>query len=110
MGDDATIEKVGPPEKVIDAFGPELVGQNVEGQVTDMKVGEYEGRTYYFYELKVPHVLITATAAGSRLYLMTVSGNGMSFPFVLNLLCSGFNFKRVVCIHILYFGHVLTHL
>ena len=76
-----------------------------------MKVVEYDGRTYYFYELKVPHVLITATAAGSRLYLMTVSGNGMSFPFLLNLLWSGFhNFKRVGCVHVFYFGHVLIHL
>lgn len=75
LGDNATIEKVGPPEKVIDAFGPELVGQNVEGEVKDMEVKEHDGRTYYVYELKVPHVLITATAAGNRLYLMTVSGN-----------------------------------
>eukprot|EP00250_Pteridium_aquilinum_P022767 c25679_g1_i1 orf=409-1233(-) len=75
LGDNVTIEKIGPPEKVIDAFGPELVGQNVEGQVKDMEVKEHDGRTYYSYELEVPHVLITATAAGNRLYLMTVSGN-----------------------------------
>lgn len=75
LGDDAKIENVGPPEKVIDAFGPELVGQNVEGQVRDMEVTEHDGRKYYFYELGVPHVMITATAAGNRLYLMTVSGN-----------------------------------
>lgn len=81
LGDNATIEKVGPPEKVIDAFGPELVGQNVEGEVKDMEVKEHDGRTYYLYELKVPHVLITATAAGNRLYLMTVSGNGKLILF-----------------------------
>lgn len=75
LGENATMEKVGPPDKVIDAFGPELVGQNVEGQVRDMEVTQHDGRTYYFYELEVPHVLITATAAGNRLYLMTVSGN-----------------------------------
>ncbi|KAH7282253.1 hypothetical protein KP509_35G021700 [Ceratopteris richardii] len=75
LGDDATMEKIGPPEKVIDAFGPELVGQNVEGQVKDMMVKQHDGRTYYVYELNVPHVLITATAAGNRLYLMTVSAN-----------------------------------
>ncbi|MCO5557568.1 hypothetical protein L7F22_011134 [Adiantum nelumboides] len=75
LGDDVTVEKIGTPEKVIDAFGPELVGQNVEGQVKDMMVKEHEGRKYYFYELNVPHVLITATAAGNRLYLMTVNGN-----------------------------------
>lgn len=75
LGDDATMEKIGPPEKVIDAFGPELVGQNVEGQVKDMMVKEHGGRTYYLYELNVPHSLITATAAGNRLYLMTVFGN-----------------------------------
>lgn len=41
-----------------------------------MDVKEYDGRTYYQFELDGPHVLIAATAAGNRLYLMSVSANG----------------------------------
>ncbi|CAK9206796.1 unnamed protein product [Sphagnum troendelagicum] len=76
LGDNATIEAIGTPEKVITAFGPEITGQNVEGKVKDMDVKTYGGRTYYQFELDGPHVLISATAAGNRLYLMSVSANG----------------------------------
>ncbi|KAM5562460.1 hypothetical protein ABKV19_017601 [Rosa sericea] len=51
---DATIEKIGRPETVINAFGPE-------------------------YELEPPHALITATAAGNRLYLFNVTGSGLQW-------------------------------
>lgn len=87
LGDDATIEKIGPPEKVINAFGPEVIGENVEGKVLSMNVEEHSGRTYYRYELEPPHVLITATAAGNRLYLFSVIGNGMVFyPTFCNII------------------------
>lgn len=78
IGEDATIEMVGPPEKVINAFGPEVIGENVEGKVINMNVAEHSGRTYYQFELEPPHVLITATAAGNRLYLFNVTANGKS--------------------------------
>lgn len=71
------IEQIGPPEKVINAFGPEVIGENVEGKVVSMNVTEYSGRKYYQFELEPPHVLITATAAGNRLYLFGVTGSGM---------------------------------
>eukprot|EP00252_Welwitschia_mirabilis_P007967 TRINITY_DN19677_c0_g1_i1.p1 TRINITY_DN19677_c0_g1~~TRINITY_DN19677_c0_g1_i1.p1 ORF type:complete len:291 (-),score=44.68 TRINITY_DN19677_c0_g1_i1:412-1284(-) len=77
--DSATIEEIGPPEKVIYAFGPEVVGQNVEGRVKSAEVTEQAGRKYYHYEVEAPHALITATAAGNRLYLMTVSANGLQW-------------------------------
>lgn len=87
FGDDATIEKIGPPEKVINAFGPEVIGENVEGKVLSMDVEELCGRKYYRYELEPPHVLITATAAGNRLYLFSVTGNGMVFyPTFCNII------------------------
>lgn len=73
------IENIGPPEKVIYAFGPELIGQNVEGKVKSAEVEEHSGRTYYRYEVEAPHALVSATAAGNRLYLMTVSGNGLQW-------------------------------
>ncbi|WOH00617.1 hypothetical protein DCAR_0519986 [Daucus carota subsp. sativus] len=79
LGDNATIEKVGPPEKVISAFGPEAIGENVDGKVLSMEVKDYSGRKYYQYELEPPHALITATAAGNRFYLFTVTANGLQW-------------------------------
>ncbi|WVZ88530.1 hypothetical protein U9M48_035047 [Paspalum notatum var. saurae] len=74
--DDATIEKIGNPEKVINAFGPEVIGENVEGKVLSSVTAEHSGRTYYQFELEPPHVFITATAAGNRLYLFSVTASG----------------------------------
>ncbi|KAL8139524.1 hypothetical protein V2J09_005545 [Rumex salicifolius] len=79
LGDNATIEKIGPPEKVIDAFGPEVIGENVEGKVLSMEVREHAGRKYYQFELEPPHALITATAAGNRLYLFNVLASGLKW-------------------------------
>lgn len=75
LGDNTTIEEIGQPEKVISAFGPEVIGENVEGKVLSMEVVEHSGRKYYQFELEPPHVFITATAAGNRLYLFNVTGN-----------------------------------
>lgn len=72
------IENIGTPAKVINAFGPEVIGENVEGKVLSSNVAEHDGRLYYQFELEPPHVLITATAAGNRLYLFSVTGNGES--------------------------------
>lgn len=79
LGGNATIERIGPPEKVINAFGPEALGDNVEGKVLSMYVTEHSGRTYYQYELEPPHALITATAAGNRLYLFNVTASGLQW-------------------------------
>ncbi|KAF6170480.1 hypothetical protein GIB67_038947 [Kingdonia uniflora] len=79
LGDNVNIEMVGTPDKVISAFGPEVIGQNVEGKVLSMEVVEYSGRKYYQFELEPPHALITATAAGNRLYLFSVTGNGLQW-------------------------------
>ncbi|KAL3845453.1 hypothetical protein ACJIZ3_002856 [Penstemon smallii] len=79
LGDNATIERIGTPEKVINAFGPEVIGENVEGKVLSSEVAVHSGRTYYQFELEPPHVLITATAAGNRLYLFNVTGNGLQW-------------------------------
>lgn len=73
---------------MINAFGPEVIGENVEGKVLSTNVAEHSGRMYYQYELEPPHVLITATAAGNRLYLFAVTGSGeglnhKSLPFFL---------------------------
>lgn len=79
LGENTIIEEIGPPEKVINAFGPEVIGENVEGKVLSMEVAEHSGRTYYQYELEPPHALITATAAGNRLYLFNITANGLQW-------------------------------
>ncbi|PIN14142.1 Photosystem II [Handroanthus impetiginosus] len=79
LGDNASIEQIGTPEKVINAFGPEVIGENVEGKVLSSEVADHSGRKYYQFELEPPHVLITATAAGNRLYLFNVTGSGLQW-------------------------------
>ncbi|GBG63857.1 hypothetical protein CBR_g39641 [Chara braunii] len=77
LGDNAEIEKVGDPQKVIYAFGPEVTGENVEGKVREMSVQKYNGRTYYQYYLEVPqHLLVNVTAGGNRLYIFSIRANG----------------------------------
>lgn len=60
---------------MINAFGPEVIGQSVEGKVLDMEVVERGGLKYYQYELD-PHYLMSITASGNRLYLIALSANG----------------------------------
>ncbi|GJP35105.1 hypothetical protein CLOM_g19623 [Closterium sp. NIES-68] len=75
LGDNVKIESVGDPERVITAFGPEITGENVEGRVNDTKVVTKGGRTYYEYDVD-PHILVSATAAGNRMYIMGVAASG----------------------------------
>lgn len=79
ISDDAKIEEIGEPDKVISAFGPEVIGESVEGKVLSAEVAEHSGRKYYQFELEPPHVFITATAAGNRLYLFNVTGSGLQW-------------------------------
>jgi hypothetical protein len=72
---------------VIGAFGPEVIGENVEGKVLSSATEEHSGRTYYQFELEPPHVFITATAAGNRLYLFSVTANGKTFVLNLRSIC-----------------------
>ncbi|CAN6330781.1 unnamed protein product [Urochloa humidicola] len=57
----------------------EVIGENVEGKVLSSATAEYSGRTYYQFELEPPHVFITATAAGNRLYLFSVTASGLQW-------------------------------
>lgn len=55
-----------------------------------MGVKEYGGRTYYQFELDGPHMLVSATAAGNRLYLMSLTANGTNMIphiFIASLCC-----------------------
>lgn len=107
LGDNTTIEEIGTPEKVINAFGPEVIGENVEGKVLSMEVAEHSGRKYYQFELEPPHVLITATAAGNRLYLFCVTGSGRQLKLVHN---SFFVSRNINTIYFSYASIILTGL
>ncbi|PWA49308.1 mog1/PsbP/DUF1795-like photosystem II reaction center PsbP family protein [Artemisia annua] len=48
-------------------------------EVMNSAVKEYSGRKYYQFELEPPHCLITATAAGNRLYLFSILANGLQW-------------------------------
>ncbi|GAQ83222.1 psbP family protein [Klebsormidium nitens] len=74
LGENPTIDMIGSPDKVINAFGPEVIGQVVDDKVVYARSETKEDRRlYYQFELNGPHVLITATAASNRLYLFNVS-------------------------------------
>jgi hypothetical protein len=86
---------------VISAFGPEVIGENVEGKVLATATAEYSGRTYYQFELEPPHIFITATAAGNRLYLFSVTANGETTALITKLY--GFLWKIYVILKIIMF-------
>jgi len=74
LGDNPTIDMIGSPDKVINAFGPEVIGQVVDDKVVYARSETKEdGKLYYQFELNNPHVLMTATAASNRLFLFNVS-------------------------------------
>lgn len=69
-------EQLGPPDKLIEGFAPELYGSPLnEGDVLDTRVVERDGVLYYEWEL-IKHRLVSAAAVGNRLFLMSVQANG----------------------------------
>ncbi|KAI3981265.1 hypothetical protein MKX01_009532 [Papaver californicum] len=61
-----------------------------KGKVLNTEVAEHSGRKYYHYELETPHVLMSTTAAGNRLYIFAVTANGKSLY--------GFCFLLILCL------------
>lgn len=60
------MEFLGPPDKIIAGFGPELFGAPLnDGDVTDTTVYKKGNDTYYQWDLK-PHRKVVATATGNR--------------------------------------------
>lgn len=109
LGGNASIEQIGPPDKVINAFGPEVIGENVEGKVLSINVAEHSGRTYYQYELEPPHALITATAAGNRLYLFNVTGSGKDLCYlhvllVINQESQAISTDKIIILAVIFVG------
>ncbi|EFJ48537.1 hypothetical protein VOLCADRAFT_74648 [Volvox carteri f. nagariensis] len=71
-----TLREVGPPQRVIEGFAPELFGRPLdEGDVLNTEVAVREdGGLYYLWELK-PHNLVAATATKNRVFILTVTSN-----------------------------------
>ncbi|KAI8468924.1 MAG: hypothetical protein J3K34DRAFT_425619 [Monoraphidium minutum] len=70
---DIRIEELGPPDRIIAGFAPELYGAPLnEDDVLEQGVVEEGGLKYYRWMLK-PHKLVAATAVGNRLFLISIS-------------------------------------
>lgn len=57
VGENPTIDMIGSPDKVINAFGPEVIGQVVDDKVVYARsVTKEDSKLYYQFELNQPHV------------------------------------------------------
>ena len=83
---DVRIEEIGPPERIVAGFAPELFGAPLqEGDTLETDVDKKGELTYYTYVLKPPaggpggnvggRRLVAATAYKNRLFLMAASAN-----------------------------------
>lgn len=69
------IEDIGSPAKIFKGFGPELFGKPIEDEdILDVQVTSRDGLTYYTAKI-APHNLITATAVGNRMFLLSLRSN-----------------------------------
>jgi len=75
------IEYLGTPEKIIKAFGPEIIGRPIEDEdilYMDTTTDSSTGLTYYLFDIK-PHFLISATAFKNRLFIMTIRASSIQW-------------------------------
>jgi len=83
---DVRIEELGPPDRIVAGFAPELFGAPLqEGDTLETEVERKGDLTYYTYVLKPPaggpggnvggRRLVAATAFKNRLFLMAASAN-----------------------------------
>ncbi|KAK9844609.1 hypothetical protein WJX74_004603 [Apatococcus lobatus] len=73
---DVRIQDLGPPEKIISGFNPEIYGGPLnDDDVLSQETEEINGITYYRWELR-PHHLVTATAFKNRVFLLGLTANG----------------------------------
>jgi len=70
-----TIKQIGPPDKIIAGFAPELYGKPLlDGDILETQEFERDGLPYYMWSVK-PHHLVTATAVGNRLFILSTTAN-----------------------------------
>mmetsp|Transcript_1656 Transcript_1656/g.4763 ORF Transcript_1656/g.4763 Transcript_1656/m.4763 type:complete len:276 (-) Transcript_1656:1838-2665(-) len=77
---DAPLEEIGPPEGLINSFGPYISGTNVEEEeVISAEAKNVDGRTYYVYETytpygtQPPHGLAALTTKGDAAILFVIN-------------------------------------
>jgi hypothetical protein len=71
-----TIEQVGPPERLVKGFAPEITGDPIEDEdVRSTEVSKRDGLVYYQFEVK-PRTLVTMTATGNRMFLWVARATG----------------------------------
>lgn len=69
------IEQIGPPDKIIAGFAPELYGKPLmEDDVIETAVVQDGGLTYYQWQVK-PHHAVSATAVGNRVFILSTTSN-----------------------------------
>lgn len=72
---DVRIEKLGPPDRIIAGFHPELFGRPMDDEdLVATAVKDKGGLKYYEWELK-DHHLVSATAVGNRLFIIATTCN-----------------------------------
>ncbi|GBF95417.1 hypothetical protein Rsub_08379 [Raphidocelis subcapitata] len=70
---DIRIEELGPPDKIIAGFAPELYGAPLnDDDVLEQGVVAEGGLSYYRWLVR-PHRLVSATAVGNRLFIISVT-------------------------------------
>lgn len=76
---DVDMEDLGPPQKIIEGFHPELYGGPLlEGDVLDTQVVKKDGSTHYMYNIK-PHRLVNITAVGNRVFILATNSNSLQW-------------------------------
>lgn len=80
---DVRIEDVGEPQKLIEGFAPEILGRPVEeedviDQFNATAATPTGDVTTYNWEIK-PHVLVSATAYGNRVFLLAVKASALQW-------------------------------
>jgi len=69
-----TLQELVTPEQLISGFAPELIGVPLQdGDVLSQGTYTANGLTYYNYELKPRHLMVSATAEKNRLFILTVT-------------------------------------
>uniref|UniRef100_A0A7S3CD96 PsbP C-terminal domain-containing protein n=1 Tax=Chloropicon roscoffensis TaxID=1461544 RepID=A0A7S3CD96_9CHLO len=87
---DVRIEDIGPPEKVLNGFAPEILGGPVEDddllkEETMTKNLGGEPLTYYIWETK-SHDLLSATAFKNRVFIIALRASGRQWRSAKDLL------------------------
>ena len=81
---DVRIEDIGPPEKILNGFAPEILGGPVdEDDIVNQETMSKGPLTYYIWETK-SHDLLTATAFKNRVFIIALRASGRQWRTAKN--------------------------